>query len=115
MLGFLRRNLKISSTEIKERVYKALVRPHLEYACTVWDPHTDKNVTKIESVQRRAARFVTNRFRNTSSVSDILCDLKWPTLRDRRRNTRLTMMFKILNGLAHCPNIRSKLEPPTAR
>ena len=54
-LGFLRRNLKIGSKSIKERTYKALVRPVLEYASTVWDPYTEENIKKIESVQRRAA------------------------------------------------------------
>jgi hypothetical protein len=38
-LGFLRRNLKISSISIKEQAYKTLVRPLVEYASPVWDPH----------------------------------------------------------------------------
>ena len=37
MLGFLRHNLKISSSSTKEKSYKAFVRPLLEYA---WDPYT---------------------------------------------------------------------------
>ena len=37
-LGFLGRNLKISNSSIKERAYKAFVRPTLEYASSVWDP-----------------------------------------------------------------------------
>ena len=57
-LGFLRRNLKISSRRVKEQAYKSFVRPILEYACSVWDPHTQKQIDKIEAVQRRAARFV---------------------------------------------------------
>ncbi|KAI8492020.1 hypothetical protein Bbelb_303930 [Branchiostoma belcheri] len=38
VLGFLRRNLKICSKRIKEKAYKAFVRPILDYASTVWDP-----------------------------------------------------------------------------
>ena len=34
-----------------------MVRPILEYASSVWDPHTTANIQKLESVQRRAARF----------------------------------------------------------
>jgi hypothetical protein len=43
-LDFLRRNLNIGSTSVKEQSYTSLVRPSLEYACSVWDPHlkTDK-------------------------------------------------------------------------
>jgi hypothetical protein len=71
-LDFLRRNLNIGSTSVKEQAYKALVRPSLEYACSVWDPHIKSDIKKIEMVQRRAARYVTNRQRNTSSVGDML-------------------------------------------
>ena len=43
-LGILRRNLRLKSHPIKTRAYQALVRPHLEYASVVWDPHTQKNI-----------------------------------------------------------------------
>ena len=41
----------------RERAYKAIVRPLLEYACVVWSPHTVKDVNVLEAVQRRAARW----------------------------------------------------------
>jgi len=37
-IGLLQRNIKVSSAHMKELAYKALVRPKLEYACTVWSP-----------------------------------------------------------------------------
>jgi hypothetical protein len=46
-------------------------------------------------LQRRAARFVTNRYHNKSSVNDMLGNLKWHTLEERRTNARLTMLYKI--------------------
>ena len=61
-LGFLRRNLKISSREIKETAYKTLVRPIMEYAATVWDPLTQANIDSMEAIQRRAAHFVLRRY-----------------------------------------------------
>lgn len=54
-LDFLRWTLKIRSIHTKDKAYKAFVRPVLEYACSVWDPYTTKNISKIEAVQRRAA------------------------------------------------------------
>ena len=36
----------------RERAYKAIVRPLLEYACVVWSPHTVKDVNLLEAVQR---------------------------------------------------------------
>ena len=57
-LGFVKRNLSRCPIEIKERAYLTLVRPKLEYAHSVWDPHLKKQINNIEGVQRRAARFV---------------------------------------------------------
>ena len=40
MLGFLRRNLKVSNEQTKTAAYLSLVRPVLEYCCSVWGPYT---------------------------------------------------------------------------
>ena len=109
-LGFLKRNLKINSQSIKEKAYKSIVRPKLEYCNTVWDPKCIKNpkegdktnhrlVYQIEMVQRRAARWVTGRYHNTSSVSDMLRSLDWRSLEQRRVDSRLTILYKIRNHL----------------
>ena len=111
-LGFLRRNLKISSSAIKDRAYKVFVRPILEYASSVWDPYTQKSIDKLEAVQRRAARFVLNRYHNTSSVNLMLDSLGWPSLEQRRKIPRLGVMYKICSGLVQCPIIKTKLVPP---
>ena len=79
-LGFLRRNLKIGNRKTKETANKALVRPILEYAATVWDPYTENEISSIEKVQRRAARWVSNRRRQISCVSSIRDSLEWPSL-----------------------------------
>ena len=55
ILDFLRRNLNIGYISVKEQAYKSLVRPSLEYACSVWDSHLISDINKIEMVQRRAA------------------------------------------------------------
>jgi hypothetical protein len=57
-------------------MYIALVRPHLGYACAVWDTHVTSDIQKIEMVQRRAARFVVNNYsRLDGTVTNILNDL----------------------------------------
>ncbi|KAI8506571.1 hypothetical protein Bbelb_159980 [Branchiostoma belcheri] len=57
--------------EVKATCYKALVRPHLEYSATVWDPHTIKGIQAVEAVQRRAARVTLNDYRRTSSWNSL--------------------------------------------
>ena len=102
-LGFIRRNIRISSPTIKTMAYNSLVRPLLEYASPVWDPYTKLNIDKIEMVQRRAARFATNRYHNTSSVTNMLSTLQWRSLADRRVDARLCLMYKIVHGLVDIP------------
>ena len=58
-LNLLRRNITQCSQITKERTYKALVRPTIEYASSVWDPFQASHISKLEAVQRKAARFVT--------------------------------------------------------
>ena len=60
MLGFLNRTMQRCPQKLKEKAYKTTVRPKLEYCSSIWDPHQQKDVVKIEMVQRRAARFVKN-------------------------------------------------------
>ena len=69
MLGFVRRNLRENSKSSKEKAYKMLVRPRVEYAASIWDPHTKDQTSSIEKIQRRAARVVSNDHRKTSSVT----------------------------------------------
>ena len=37
-----------------------MVRPQLEYASDVWDPHQTGDIVELEKIQRRAARWVVN-------------------------------------------------------
>ena len=100
-LGFLRRNIRECTPEVKAGAYKAMVRPILDYASTVWDPTQAKKIGELEQVQRRAARFVYNdyRTRTPGCVTNMLRDLDWNSLEERRRQSRLTMMFKIQHQL----------------
>ena len=98
-LGFLKRNLKVSNPNIKSKAYQALVRPKLEYSCSVWDPHQSQHTHKLEMVQRRAARFVCNNYHNTSSVTDMVNTLQWPPLAERRLKSRLVIFYKIVHCL----------------
>ena len=103
ILGLLRRNLRIPSQTIKTHAYQSLVRPNLEYASTVWDPHTQKNIHRLDMVQRRAARYTCNRYHNISSVTEMVGHLGWEPLATRRRNMRLCMMYKIAHTVVGDP------------
>ena len=89
---------------MKEASYKGLVRPVLEYGSSVWDPHTHGLQEELEKVQNRAARFVTrNYIFETGSMTGILGQLKWETLKKRRKDSRLILLYKGLKGKARIP------------
>ena len=98
----LKRNIRVSDRGIKAAAYKSLVRPHVEYCSTVWDPHTKTQKAKVEMVQRRAARWVLNKYRqgpNTTGPSQMIAALGWPSLELRRRVARLSLLHKMVNDL----------------
>ena len=102
-LAFLRRNITSCPRDIKAQCYKTLVRPIMEYASPAWDPHTTTNINKLEAVQRRAARFVTGDYRRTSSTSQMITTLGWPSLQQRRADAKLVLVYRITHHLVDIP------------
>ena len=102
-LGFLSRNLKGCPTDLKKTAYQTIVRSSLEYASPIWDPHLEKHKASLEGVQRRAARWICNDYRRDASVTNMLQSLSLNTLEERRQQARLTLLYKILNGVVAVP------------
>ena len=101
--NLLYRDLRQCPTHIKCSCYKIMVRPIVEYAVSVWDPHTLCNIGKIES---RGARFCFNDFSRFSSVTEMLSSLNLPSLQSRRSQAKLitlTALYKIINGFLTAP------------
>ena len=80
--------------------YISLIRPDLEYSCSVWHPHKKSNKEKVEKVQRIVAPFVSNNFKRKASVSEMLHNLGWQSLDSRRQDQQLVLFYKIINRLA---------------
>lgn len=97
-LGLLRHKLKNSPANIKLLAYTSIVRPCLEYACVVWDPHTKKDIDNLEKIQRLAVRFIYNRYRRHDSPTELMKINKIPTLESRRKMNRLKFLFQLSHG-----------------
>ena len=74
--------------------------PHLGYARTVWDPWMDKHLRQKEAVQRPAIGTIRKKNcweRTPATVTNLLNDLDWPPLQDRRKIAGLTLFHKVVH------------------
>ena len=94
-LNMLKRNLKRASTTVKSQAYKTIVRPQLEYASAIWDPHTEKDTDNLNKIQNYAAGWVHHDYSHYTSVSPLKKQLNWPSLSVRRLQNRLVLFYKI--------------------
>ena len=97
-LGLLRRTHKPCCERVKEQAYLSIVRPIAEYAAPVWSPHTNRDVNKIEQVQKNAARFVKNDYNPYTSTSGLVSSLGWVSLEHRRLLAQASLFYKIRNS-----------------
>ena len=58
ILGLIRRNIAYRDKRLIIPLYLSLVRPHLEYCIQAWRPHMRNYIDKLEPVQRRATRLI---------------------------------------------------------
>ena len=84
ILGLIRITVTYKEKLLIVPLYKAIVRPHLEYCIQAWRPYRKKDIGKLERLQRRATKMI-------------------PELRDLSYENRLiqcglTKVFKIMNG-----------------
>ena len=115
-LSFIRRNLPKASKHVKEMCYKTLVRPKIEYACPVWDPHHQVHIDSIEKVQKAAARYVTGNYTMESGNTNVnLRSLGWSTLEERRLRTKLCIFQKGRLGDIFIPTDHLALRKRTTR
>ena len=114
----LRRNLWIWAAKLKEVAYKAMVRPILEYTCSVQDPYihiysnTKKRIDMLENEQCRAARFVLHNYHSKFSITAIIDCLGWPSPHHCRKLAKLSKLYKMLHDDVRVD--KSKLIPTAA-
>ena len=58
VIGIIRRNITHNEKSLIVPLYKAIVRPHLEYCIQAWDPHLRKDIDMLEKIQRRATKLI---------------------------------------------------------
>ena len=103
-LRYIRHTFKYMDEQIFLLLYKALVRPHLEFSSCIWSPNLKYNIDAVERVQRRATKIIPSL--RELSYSSRLKKLNLETLDYRRRRADLLEMYRITEGIhnldQHC-------------
>ena len=108
VLGMIRRNITYKEKSLIIPLYKAIVRPHLEYCIQAWNPHLRKDVDMLEKIQRRATKLIPEL--RDLTYEERLKECGLTTLETRRLRGDQIEVFKILNGYENIDsNIFSKL------
>jgi len=104
VLNLLRCHMYTWRASSKQKAFRALVIPVLDYASTVWNPHTNINSIALERIQNRGAhwicgsRFYPHTYRWSRSSEECCTELFWPLLSTRRKYLSLTMIYDILHN-----------------
>ena len=96
VLGMIRRNITYKEKSLIVPLFKAIVRPHLEYCIQAWSPYLRKDIDMLDKIQRRATKLIPGLryLRNEERLKE--CGLT--TLETRRLRGDQIEVFNILNG-----------------
>ena len=97
MLGLIKRNFIHMSSSTFLLLYTSLVRPHLDYASSVWCPHKTGDIENVEKVQKRATKLIIEL--KTLPYTERLKRLNLHTLKYRRLRGDMIEMFKIIHNI----------------
>ena len=93
ILGMLKRTFTRLNPMTFKVLYTSYVRPHLEYAISVWSPYFKYDIQLLEKVQERATKIVPG-FQKIE-YSERLKRLDLLSLENRRRRGDLIQMYKL--------------------
>ncbi len=95
ILGLIKRSFSYIDDKIFLQLYKALVRPHLEYGQAVWYPHLSRQELALEKVQKRATKLVPS-LRHLS-YTERLKALNLPSLSYRRIRGDMILVYNLFS------------------
>ena len=112
LVGLLYRQFyQNADSDILRQFYLSCIRPHLEYACTVWDPYLAKEKALLEAVQKFACKACCKNW--NMDYESMLAHLNIPSLQQRRLQLKANMMHQFVHGVSYIPEDILLLHPPS--
>ena len=97
ILGIIKKSYQTRDAKTITTLYKAMVRPHLEYANSIWGPFYKGDIKTAEAVQYRSTKLIPEL--KDKPYEDRLKALQLPSLTYRRKRGDMIQMYKIMNTL----------------
>jgi len=91
-----------ASTPTILQLYKACIRPHLEYAAPVWDPHQLGLIKCLENVKKFALKVCTESW--NIDYESMLASCNLTSLASRRCFLKLCVLYQTTYGTLNFPN-----------
>ena len=98
MICMLKNAFVCRDMELWKKLYVSLIRPHLEYAVSVWNPRLRKDIDALERVQKRVLR-IPHELRALDGYKERLRVVGITTLEERRDRGDLIQVYKLIKGL----------------
>jgi hypothetical protein len=96
ILGLIRRTFTYLDSATLKLLFTSLVRPHLEYLVTVWNPIWKKDQILIEGVLRRATKLIPNM--KDLPYEERLVKMKIPSMHYRRLRDDMIQTWKYVHN-----------------
>jgi len=103
MIGMLKNAFVCRDSELWKKLYVSLIRPHLEYAVSVWNPRLRRDIDALERVQKRVLR-IPHDLREMAGYKERLRSVGLTTLEVRRDRGDLIQAYKLIKGLEQIDN-----------
>jgi len=97
ILGIIKRNFIYMDEHTFISLYKSMVRPHVEFANSVWCPFKLGDIKEIEKIQKRATKLIIKL--KDKPYRDRLYHLNLPTLKYRRLRGDMIEVYKIIHNI----------------
>ena len=100
-IRLLKRAKDYLTVHCRKLLYNAIIKPILEYCCTVWGNCSKEHLLRLLRIQKRCARLILNANFFDNSVK-LFAKLGWLPIDDIICARKLYMLHKI--SLGHCPD-----------
>jgi hypothetical protein len=112
VLGMLKRTFEHFDLDMVKILYTTFVRPHLEFAASVWNPYAANDISLLEKVQRRATKLVPAL--KSLAYEKRLVAMNLTELADRRIRGDMIQLYKFMHGIDvvnwyECKNLKERI------